>query len=99
MGVDYNASAVDRRSPEAQTLGSGPVYVFTDGMVRTGVWIHLDRLDQYGLIAPDDAADRAAARAHVGRAGPRRRELRHLAGLTGTDSTTEPLAAIGTMRA
>jgi hypothetical protein len=55
MGVDYNASAVDRRSPEAQTLGSGPVYVFADGMLKTGVWIHLDRLDQYGLIAPDDS--------------------------------------------
>ena len=23
------------------------------GMMRTGVWIHLDRLDQYGLVAPD----------------------------------------------
>ena len=55
MGVDYHRSAVDRNSPEAQTLGSGPVYVFADGMMRTGVWIHLDRLDQYGLVAPDDS--------------------------------------------
>ena len=54
MGVEYHRSAVDRNSPEAQTLGSGPVYVFADGMLRTGVWIHLDRLDPYGLVAPDD---------------------------------------------
>jgi len=53
MGVDYHRSAADANSPEAQTLGSGPVYVFADGMVRTGLWIHLDRLDQYGLVAPD----------------------------------------------
>lgn len=55
MGVDYDRSAADANSPEAQTLGSGPVYVFADGLMRTGVWIHLDRLDQYGLVAPDDS--------------------------------------------
>ncbi|HEX4982113.1 MAG TPA: DUF3048 domain-containing protein [Ilumatobacteraceae bacterium] len=56
MGVEYHPSAVDRRSPEAQTLGSGPVYVFADGMMRVGVWIHLDRLNPYGFVAPDDSA-------------------------------------------
>jgi hypothetical protein len=55
MGVDYHRSAVDRNSPEAQTLGSGPVYVFANGMMRVGVWIHLDRLDPYGLVAADDS--------------------------------------------
>ena len=55
MGVEYHRSAVDRNSPEAQTLGSGPVYVFADGQLRVGVWIHLDRLDPYGLVAPDDS--------------------------------------------
>jgi hypothetical protein len=55
MGVEYSPSAVDRRSPEAQTLGSGPVYVFADGVMRVGVWIHLDRLDPYGLVASDDS--------------------------------------------
>jgi hypothetical protein len=55
MGVEYSPSAVDRRSPEAQTLGSGPVYVFADGAMRVGVWIHLDRLDPYGLVASDDS--------------------------------------------
>ena len=55
MGVDYHRSAADANSPEAQTLGSGPVYVFADGLLRIGVWIHLDRLDPYGLVAPDDS--------------------------------------------
>ncbi len=55
MGVEYHPSAVDRRSPEAQTLGSGPVYVFAGGVLRIGVWIHLDRLDPYGLVAADDS--------------------------------------------
>jgi Protein of unknown function (DUF3048) N-terminal domain/Protein of unknown function (DUF3048) C-terminal domain len=55
MGVDYQPSPADRRSPEAQTLGSGPVYVFADGMVRSGVWIHLDRLDPYGFVAEDQS--------------------------------------------
>jgi Protein of unknown function (DUF3048) N-terminal domain/Protein of unknown function (DUF3048) C-terminal domain len=55
MGVDYQPSPADRRSPEAQTLGSGPVYVFADGMMRTGVWIHLDRLDPYGFVAEDQS--------------------------------------------
>jgi hypothetical protein len=38
MGVDYAPSPADRRSPEAQTIGEGPVWVFTDGQVRTGTW-------------------------------------------------------------
>jgi hypothetical protein len=38
MGVEYRPSSVDRRSPEAQTLGEGPVWVFTDGQVREGTW-------------------------------------------------------------
>jgi hypothetical protein len=31
------------------------VYVFADGVMRVGVWIHLDRLDPYGLVANDDS--------------------------------------------
>ncbi|HWM20297.1 MAG TPA: DUF3048 domain-containing protein [Ilumatobacteraceae bacterium] len=55
MGVEYHRSAADPKSPEAQTLGSGPVYVFAEGKLRIGVWIHLDRLDPYGLVAADDS--------------------------------------------
>lgn len=38
MGVQYLPSSVDRRSPEAQTVGTGPVWVFVDGRVITGSW-------------------------------------------------------------
>jgi hypothetical protein len=38
MGVPYQPSSVDRNSPEAQTVGTGPVWVFTDGKVTTGSW-------------------------------------------------------------
>ena len=36
MGVQYQPSAVDRNSPEAQTVGEGPVFVFSDGQVHRG---------------------------------------------------------------
>lgn len=38
MVVDYIPSSIDSRSPDAQTLGSGPVYVFSNGQVQTGRW-------------------------------------------------------------
>jgi hypothetical protein len=38
MGVDYQPSSVDGRSPEAQTLGNGPVGIFSDGKVVAGRW-------------------------------------------------------------
>ncbi len=38
MGVEYRPSVVDRRSPEAQTIGEGFVWVFTDGQLREGLW-------------------------------------------------------------
>ena len=39
MYVDYKPSPADARSPEAQTIGTGDVMVFTDGKVDHG---HLD---------------------------------------------------------
>ena len=38
MGVQYQPSAADARSPEAQTSGEGPVFVFSDGKVIEGRW-------------------------------------------------------------
>jgi hypothetical protein len=38
MGVDYRPSRIDARSPEAQTVGEGPIYVFSDGKVVYGRW-------------------------------------------------------------
>jgi hypothetical protein len=38
VGVEYRPSAVDRNSPEAQTVGEGPAYIFSDGEVVEGTW-------------------------------------------------------------
>ncbi len=38
MGVEYDRSVVDRNSPEAQTIGEGPIWMFTGGQVREGTW-------------------------------------------------------------
>jgi hypothetical protein len=38
LGVEYQPSPVDRNSPEAQTLGEGPGYFFSDGQVIVGTW-------------------------------------------------------------
>ena len=38
MGVEYKPSVVDRDSPEAQTVGDGPVFVFSDGQFIEGSW-------------------------------------------------------------
>jgi len=38
MGVQYQPSVADARSPEAQTAGDGPVFIFSDGKVIEGTW-------------------------------------------------------------
>ena len=38
MGVEYHPSPADARSPEAQTAGDGPVFIFSDGKVIEGNW-------------------------------------------------------------
>lgn len=38
LGVDYQPSVVDRKSPEAQTVGEGPLWVFSNGQVIEGRW-------------------------------------------------------------
>jgi Protein of unknown function (DUF3048) N-terminal domain/Protein of unknown function (DUF3048) C-terminal domain len=38
MGVQYQPSPADARSPEAQTAGDGPVFIFSDGKVIEGSW-------------------------------------------------------------
>lgn len=44
MYVDYQPSAADVRSPEAQTIGSGDALVFTGGVLQRGTWTRNDRL-------------------------------------------------------
>jgi Protein of unknown function (DUF3048) N-terminal domain/Protein of unknown function (DUF3048) C-terminal domain len=38
MGVEYQPSAADARSPEAQTVGDGPAFFFSDGKFIEGNW-------------------------------------------------------------
>jgi len=38
MGVDYQPSPADGRSPEAQSVGEGPIFVLSDGKAVEGRW-------------------------------------------------------------
>jgi hypothetical protein len=38
LGVEYAPSPADRRSPEAQTIGEGPAYFFSNGEFIQGTW-------------------------------------------------------------
>jgi hypothetical protein len=51
--VDYQASAVDKHSPEAQTTGTGDVFVFSADKVVHGKWVRNDRLSPFLLTADD----------------------------------------------
>jgi DUF3048 family protein len=47
MMANYLQSPIDARTPDAQTLGSNPVYVFTGGTVRSGSWLRFKSTDPY----------------------------------------------------
>ena len=47
--VKYVASAADRSSPEAQTIGSGSVTVLSGGKAVQGRWTRADRLNPFTL--------------------------------------------------
>ena len=47
---------VDRRSPEAVTIGGGPATVLSGGTVRTGSWLRNTRTDGIALFADDGTA-------------------------------------------
>jgi len=53
MTVDYQPSVVDAHSPEAQTIGTGEVTVYTGGKVVNGTWTRADRTDVFHLTAAD----------------------------------------------
>lgn len=50
MVVTYRASPADANSPEAQTIGSGEVLVFTGGVLIRGTWARADRLSPIELL-------------------------------------------------
>jgi hypothetical protein len=47
MMCNYLPSPIDSRTPDAQTLGSNPVYIFTGGTVRVGSWLRFASTDPY----------------------------------------------------
>lgn len=50
--ADYGVNVFDG-NPEAQTLGSNRVLVFTGGTVQEGVWIRFEPADEFGLFDND----------------------------------------------
>ena len=48
MLADYGVNTFDG-NPDAQTQGSNPVYVFSRGTVREGVWLRFEPSDPIGL--------------------------------------------------
>jgi hypothetical protein len=47
MSVAYTPSPADVRSPEAQTLGSGPVVVHRNGVAVAGTWSRAAATDPF----------------------------------------------------
>jgi hypothetical protein len=56
MIVDYEPSQIDRRSPEAQTVGEGPAYLFSNGQVRPATWKR--EISIYGINFYDDLGEK-----------------------------------------
>ncbi len=56
LEVPYGTSAVDARSPEAHTVGSGPAHVFTGGLRVSGTW-QRSRADERISITDGDGAE------------------------------------------
>lgn len=50
MVVEYLPSQIDARSPEAQTVGNGPAYVFSNGAVRRARWVRDDSANPIRLL-------------------------------------------------
>jgi hypothetical protein len=53
LDTPYRPSYVDRRSPEAVTIGGGVATVLSGGTVRTGHWLRNTRTDGIALFADD----------------------------------------------
>ncbi len=53
MAVNYVPSAVDSRSPEAITVGVGPVVIVSDGVARSGFWSRESIFEPFMFTAND----------------------------------------------
>jgi hypothetical protein len=57
MLVEYRQSPIDPKSPEAVTVGSGQVLVFTDGVVRPGAWQRSSNTDSWNLYTDETLSE------------------------------------------
>lgn len=48
--TDYTKSSIDARNPVGNSLGSNPVFIFSHGTVRQGVWVRYARTDPWGFF-------------------------------------------------
>jgi hypothetical protein len=46
---EYKFSSADKNSPEAQTVGTGAAWLFTQGTWTEGTWIRADNLSPWTL--------------------------------------------------
>jgi hypothetical protein len=51
--LEYTVTPWAAGSPEGVSIGSGPVFVFSNGTVQTGSWSRANRTDPYTLTADD----------------------------------------------
>jgi hypothetical protein len=51
--LEYRLTPWEAKSPEGVSVGSGPVYVFSNGTVQTGTWSRANRTDPFTLTADD----------------------------------------------
>jgi Protein of unknown function (DUF3048) N-terminal domain/Protein of unknown function (DUF3048) C-terminal domain len=51
--LEYRVTPWEAKSPEGVTVGSGQVFVFSNGTVQTGTWTRADRTAPYTLTADD----------------------------------------------
>jgi len=57
MLVEYRQSTIDSKSPEAVTVGSGQVIIFSDGVVRAGVWQRSSNTDMWNLYTDETLSE------------------------------------------
>jgi Protein of unknown function (DUF3048) N-terminal domain/Protein of unknown function (DUF3048) C-terminal domain len=55
LTVEYKISAANKKSPEAQTTGTGLAWVLKQGMITQGTWTRLDEMDPWTLT--DDTGE------------------------------------------
>jgi len=72
----YGTSSADSRSPEAQTVGSGEAWVFTDGHVVRGRWERPDQSRPAALVADGRPIRLTPGRTWVALARPGTAEIR-----------------------